>query len=208
MIAMDLYNRVEGLQGEYVQGDYEDSDLCLRLMEEGYENWYIPNAELYHLEGQSYAPALRQLNTRYNTWLQSHRWDARIGSIMTRYASPADEGAVANYPGAAKMVEHDQDYARASVGAAQESKQPRHAKQPARKLDKGGKRRSIPRDKNNPSGDNTPAGSHGQRNRKSSSVKSPPAGARDDAMKEPSSRAAKRRGKPKSGRNARNTNEE
>jgi GT2 family glycosyltransferase len=147
MITRDLYNRVEGLQGEYVQGDYEDSDLCLRLIEEGYENWYLPNAELYHLEGQSYAPALRQLNTRYNTWLQSHRWDAHIGSIMKRYASPADEGTVATYPGAAKMVEPEQERTRASVDAAQESKQPRNVKQPAR-ISKGGKRRSTVRGKN------------------------------------------------------------
>jgi len=87
MIDSGLYERFGGLRGIYVQGDYEDSDLCLRLIEAGYENWYLPDAELYHLEGQSYALASRQLNGRYNTWLHTHLWRERIEAVMTRYTS-------------------------------------------------------------------------------------------------------------------------
>ena len=78
MIDSELYKRFGGLRGIYVQGDYEDSDLCLRLIEAGYENWYLPDVELYHLEGQSYALAARQLNGRYNTWLHTRLWKKRI----------------------------------------------------------------------------------------------------------------------------------
>jgi GT2 family glycosyltransferase len=87
MIDSELYKRFGGLRGIYVQGDYEDSDLCLRLIEAGYENWYLPDVELYHLEGQSYALAARQLNGRYNTWLHTRLWKKRIEEAMSQYAS-------------------------------------------------------------------------------------------------------------------------
>jgi GT2 family glycosyltransferase len=94
MIDRSLYERFGGFRGVYVQGDYEDSDLCLRLIEAGYENWYLPDAELYHLEGQSYVLASRQLNGRYNAWLHTHLWEERIEAVMERYTSAgSDKGA-------------------------------------------------------------------------------------------------------------------
>jgi GT2 family glycosyltransferase len=82
MIARDLYTEFGGLSYQYVQGDYEDFDLCLRLREAGYENWYIPAAELYHLEGQSYSSGLREPANRYNQWLHTHVWKERIEDLM------------------------------------------------------------------------------------------------------------------------------
>jgi O-antigen biosynthesis protein len=84
MIDAALYRRLGGLSGTYVQGDFEDSDLCLRLAEAGYENWYVPFVELYHLEGQSYPLPLRQLTTRYNRWLHTYLWGQQIEAIMKR----------------------------------------------------------------------------------------------------------------------------
>jgi GT2 family glycosyltransferase len=91
MIDSGLYERLGGLRGVYVQGDYEDSDLCLRLIDAGYENWYLPDVELYHLEGQSYALAGRQLNARYNTWLHTRLWKGRIEAAMEKYTLLASE---------------------------------------------------------------------------------------------------------------------
>ena len=65
-----------------MQGDYEDSDLCLRIGRAGYDCWYLPAAELYHLEGQSYPTPLRRLTSRFNTWLHTDLWDARIAELM------------------------------------------------------------------------------------------------------------------------------
>lgn len=90
MIDRDLFETFGGLRGIYVQGDYEDSDLCLQLSGKGYENWYTPSAELYHLEGQSYSPDRRRPANRYNMWLHSHLWGDRIAAIM---AGDLDEGA-------------------------------------------------------------------------------------------------------------------
>jgi GT2 family glycosyltransferase len=82
MISVELWRRIGGLKGTYVQGDYEDSDLCLRLADVGYDSWYLPAAELYHLEGQSYPTHLRRLTSRFNTWLHTHLWGDRIAEIM------------------------------------------------------------------------------------------------------------------------------
>jgi GT2 family glycosyltransferase len=82
MVDRARYEQLGGLRGQFVQGDYEDSDLCLRLHEEGLECWYLPRAELYHLEAQSYPNELRRMTTAYNTWLQSHLWDERIAELM------------------------------------------------------------------------------------------------------------------------------
>lgn len=91
MIDRELYHQIGSLRGMYVQGDYEDSDLCLRLIAAGYQNWYLPDAELYHLEGQSYPAPLRQLTGRYNAWLHTHLWNERIEAVMAQYTSPAVE---------------------------------------------------------------------------------------------------------------------
>jgi GT2 family glycosyltransferase len=82
MIERERYERMGGLRGQFVQGDYEDSDLCLRLHEDGLASWYLPDAELYHLEAQSYPNELRRTTSAYNTWLQSHLWSERIEAVM------------------------------------------------------------------------------------------------------------------------------
>jgi GT2 family glycosyltransferase len=80
MVARELYEDLGGLCTLYVKGGYEDSDFCLRLSEHGRTNWYLPEAELYHLEAQSFSSELRDVATRYNMALQAHlRGDAVRG---------------------------------------------------------------------------------------------------------------------------------
>lgn len=79
MISAELYNEFGGLSGEYIRGDYEDSDLCMRLRERGREAWYLPDVELYHLEGQSYPSEERMLMSEYNRWLHTHNWAEKLG---------------------------------------------------------------------------------------------------------------------------------
>jgi GT2 family glycosyltransferase len=83
MINRGLYRELDGMRSIYIQGDYEDSDLCLRLGAAGYENWYRPEVVLYHLEGRSYATHARQANARYNTWLHTSIWDRRIERLKS-----------------------------------------------------------------------------------------------------------------------------
>jgi GT2 family glycosyltransferase len=86
MIAADLYRQVDGMSCLYVQGDYEDSDLCLRLVQNGRENWYLADVELYHLEGQSYPTEIRQVAGRYNRWLHTHLHRSAIEGLQQRFA--------------------------------------------------------------------------------------------------------------------------
>jgi O-antigen biosynthesis protein len=90
MIERELYEQVGGFSDLYVQGGFEDSDLCLRVLDAGRENWYIAGVELYHLEAQSFPIHLRATNP-YNGWLQAHLWDARIREVMA--AQKEAEGA-------------------------------------------------------------------------------------------------------------------
>ncbi len=95
MLERELFEKLEGWDESYVQGDYEDSDLCLRAYQRGCQNWYLPAAELYHLEGQSRSPQLEETwwpnATYYNCWLQSRRWSQTIEELMERYAElPSD----------------------------------------------------------------------------------------------------------------------
>ena len=80
MLRRDQYLELGGLRGIFVQGDYEDSDLCLRLADAGLRSWYQADVELFHLEGQSYPSAMRQATGAYNKWLHTHLWDERISA--------------------------------------------------------------------------------------------------------------------------------
>ncbi len=82
MIDRSSWDQVGGLQSCYVQGGYDDSDLCLRLIEAGRDNWYLPPVALYHLEDQPYPSEARITATAYNTWLHTHRWGGRIEELM------------------------------------------------------------------------------------------------------------------------------
>ena len=90
MLQRELFENLGGWDESYVQGDYEDSDLCLRAYQRGCRNWYLPAAELYHLEGQSRSPQLEETwwpnATYYNCWLQSRRWSQTIEELAERYA--------------------------------------------------------------------------------------------------------------------------
>lgn len=89
MIDRSLYLSMGGLSGQYVLGDYEDSDLCLRLAEQGHQHWYLAAVELYHLEAQSHAGAARAPLTRYNRRLHSRHWGERMAAVMRAMPVPS-----------------------------------------------------------------------------------------------------------------------
>jgi GT2 family glycosyltransferase len=83
MIERALYEELGGLSGHYVRGDYEDFDICLRLLERGRQSWYLSEVELYHLEGQSYSTDLRLPANSFNAWLHTQTWRATIEELMS-----------------------------------------------------------------------------------------------------------------------------
>ncbi|WP_135467792.1 glycosyltransferase [Crenalkalicoccus roseus] len=81
------FEAVGGFSTDYVIGDYEDSDLCLKLREAGGEIAYVPGAELYHFERQSirdHAGYARTLAAAYNRRLHHRRWSEAIARLMAR----------------------------------------------------------------------------------------------------------------------------
>jgi GT2 family glycosyltransferase len=89
MVGRALYEQVGGLPEGYVEGGYEDSEFCIRLLDAGRHNWYLSEVELFHLEAQSYRTEARVADV-YNRWLQTHLWGDRIEQIMRAQAEEAD----------------------------------------------------------------------------------------------------------------------
>lgn len=87
-----LFTEIGGFDDGYVIGDYEDSDLCLKLRRAGFAIVYAPSVALYHLERQSIARSVdyvRGVASQHNAWLQTKRWDAQIAALMSEIDAPA-----------------------------------------------------------------------------------------------------------------------
>jgi GT2 family glycosyltransferase len=66
-----------GFDETYVIGDFEDSDLCMRLRERGLSCAVDPAVRLYHLERRSQVASgqrWRMNMTLYNAWTHQSRW--------------------------------------------------------------------------------------------------------------------------------------
>jgi GT2 family glycosyltransferase len=81
MMNRSLATKVGGFDEGYVLGDFEDSDVCLKLGELGYRCVIDPTVRLLHLERQSQAAAAERWRmnlTVYNAWRHETRWGETI----------------------------------------------------------------------------------------------------------------------------------
>jgi GT2 family glycosyltransferase len=95
LMPRTVFDEVGGFTRDYIIGDYEDSDLCLKIRATGREIHYLPAAELYHLERQSisrHAGYTRGVASEYNAWLHAGRWSDLMEDLMNR-DWPADAPA-------------------------------------------------------------------------------------------------------------------
>ncbi len=84
LVRSFLIERLGGFSEDYIIGDFEDSDLCLRLRRAGHEVGYVPQAELYHLERQSiskHTGYTRSAAAAYNRRLHAERWSALMAEL-------------------------------------------------------------------------------------------------------------------------------
>jgi GT2 family glycosyltransferase len=86
MMKRELYDAVGGLDERFLIGDFEDSDLCLKVRDKGLEIACLPfPVTLIHLERQSLsgvgAPGFRDDVVRYNAWRHDARWGATIAKM-------------------------------------------------------------------------------------------------------------------------------
>lgn len=85
VLTRALFDEVGGFTEDYVIGDYEDSDLCLKITARGRRILYVPAVELYHLERRSMresADYMRGIAWQYNCALHAARWGDLITDIM------------------------------------------------------------------------------------------------------------------------------
>ncbi|XGA79218.1 glycosyltransferase family 2 protein [Halomonas sp. CH40] len=90
MMQRSLYDELGGLNEGYLIGDFEDSDLCLQVLNAGYQIGYVPGVSLVHLERQSFSSlgdtSFRTLVVRFNAWRHTKRWGEKIHSVMQSFS--------------------------------------------------------------------------------------------------------------------------
>lgn len=72
MVSKAKFDSVGGYDENYII-EYSDSELCFKLIEQGYKSIYVPNAAMYHYEGTS----------RRGKWKQEIKKDKVL--FMSRY---------------------------------------------------------------------------------------------------------------------------
>jgi GT2 family glycosyltransferase len=89
LVRRPAWEAVGGFTEDYIIGDYEDSDLCLKLRADGWEIGYVPAAELFHLERRSmqqHAGYMRGVACLYNRSLHSTRWSEAMARLCPTVA--------------------------------------------------------------------------------------------------------------------------
>lgn len=85
LIARELYQRLGGLDEGFLVGDFEDSDLCLKVRDAGLSIVCIEDVNLVHLERQSLTgigqDRFRNFVVRYNAWRHENRWGDELRRI-------------------------------------------------------------------------------------------------------------------------------
>ena len=84
LVRQGVFRAVGGFTENYIIGDYEDSDLCLKLRDAGWDIAYEPQSELFHLERQSiqrHDGYMRGIACLYNRRLHSQRWSGLMGEL-------------------------------------------------------------------------------------------------------------------------------
>ena len=104
MIRRAVFEQVSGFTEDYVIGDYEDSDLCLKVRRGGLDILYQPEAELYHFERKSisrHSGYMRSVASEYNRWLHGRRWSDLMTALMAN-----TDGVCATGPRLEAPIDH------------------------------------------------------------------------------------------------------
>ena len=88
LLPRAVYEDVGGFSEDFVVGDYEDSDLCLKIRSAGFDIRYEPRAELYHFERRSielHAGYVGTAASAYNRRLHAGRWSDFMDELTTAF---------------------------------------------------------------------------------------------------------------------------
>lgn len=85
------YDAVGGWSTDYIIGDFEDSDLCLKMREYGKRIDYLPDISLVHLERQTFSllgdDGYRQRLAIYNAVVHQQKWQVRLAEAAAAQTS-------------------------------------------------------------------------------------------------------------------------
>ena len=88
LMRRDTFDAVGGFDEGFLIGDFEDSDLCLKVRERDLELICLSDINLVHLERQSFtgigADGFRERVARYNAWRHQRRWADTIKTLVSQ----------------------------------------------------------------------------------------------------------------------------
>jgi len=96
LMRTSVARELGGFDEAYIIGDFEDSDLCLRLYQMGLDSAVDLDVELYHLERKSQASSAlswRMNLTLYNAWVHQRRWAEVIARHPLQMKSVTSDSA-------------------------------------------------------------------------------------------------------------------
>lgn len=85
LIRRETFQAVGGFDQIYLRGDFEDSDLCLKLINRGLRLGIVRTNALFHLERQTIVDqegGLRQKITLVNSFIYSRRWQKLLAGSL------------------------------------------------------------------------------------------------------------------------------
>ncbi len=86
LLKRAIYDAVAGLDEEYLIGDFEDTDLCLKVRKLGKSIVCVQDVNLVHLERQSFVEqgsgSFRSRVTQYNSVRHQERWGSYIATLV------------------------------------------------------------------------------------------------------------------------------
>jgi len=77
MVSASLFHQLKGFDRDFVRGDFEDSDLCLKIIATGRRLGIVRDEGLFHLERQTIGQqegGLRQKITLINAFIYTQKW--------------------------------------------------------------------------------------------------------------------------------------
>ena len=88
LMTRALFDSIGGWDNGYLIGDFEDSDLCFKIREQGKHCVYVPTVELTHLERQSFnltgAHDFRTKVVIYNATRHQNKWSSLLQQSVSK----------------------------------------------------------------------------------------------------------------------------
>ena len=85
LMSRACFDQIGGFNQAYLRGDFEDSDLCLKLLSRGLKLGIVRQNGIFHLERQTIAAqdgGIRQRITLVNSYLYSQRWGGLLSGKL------------------------------------------------------------------------------------------------------------------------------